>query len=54
MCGGNHIEGIPEETMAIGAGENYMALGKEGIAIHGKIKLDGELEVNGKAVMLVE
>ena len=54
MCGYSPVEGIPEETIAIGTGENYMAFGKEGINICGKIKLDGELEVNGKTVMLVE
>lgn len=54
MCGETFMEGIPEETIAIGSGENYMAFGKDGITIHGKMELEGELKVNGKAVMLVE
>lgn len=54
MCGCNPVESIPEETIAMGSGENYVAVGKEGIIIHGKIELDGELNVNGKAVMLAE
>ncbi len=54
ICGETSMEGIPEETIAIGAGENYMAFGKDGITIHGKMELEGELKVNGKRVMLAE
>ncbi len=54
MCGCRLAEGMPDETIAIGSGENYLAVGKEGIVIHGKMELNGGLKVNGKAVLLAE
>ncbi len=51
LCGCSPAEGLPEETVVIGAGENYMAFGKEGITVHGKMVVDGKLEVDGKPVV---
>lgn len=54
ICGGGRMQGLPEETIAVGAGGNYMAFGKDGITVHGKMDMEGELTVRGKAVKLVE
>lgn len=54
MCGCSPLEGVPDEAIAIGSGKNYLAVGKDGITVHGKMELSGGLKVDGKAVMLAE
>lgn len=54
ICGEGRLQGLPDEAIAVGTGENYMAFGKDGITVHGKIDMEGELTVKGKAVKLVE
>ncbi len=53
ICGGI-MAGLPEEAIVAGAGENYVAFSEDGIKIQGKFEVEGELRVNGKAVMLAE
>ena len=54
ICGGSRTQGLPGEAIAIGTEENYMAFGKDGITVHGKIDMEGELTVRGKTVKLAE
>lgn len=54
VCGHSPFSALPEETAVVGAGENYIAFARDGIRIHGKMEMEGEMKVNGKAVMLAE
>lgn len=51
ICGSAPPEGFPGDSLVIGTEENYMAVGGEGIQIHGKVEIEGELKVNGKSVL---
>lgn len=54
MCGKMLPESLPKDSLVIGTEENYIVFNQNGIHVHGKIEIEGEIKVNGKSVLVEE